>query len=142
MLEEDLVAMRDIVSRYGVNGVIHVIRSSIEDRVTMIVELSRLVQLHRLLVPGFKDFVEDEIRSVEDIEKMFSYAVGTFESKRVVPICIKKGIAQAFNKFSRDDFMRFESQKLIEIIRTVHPHPKNDEMSKLFKEIVDGTLRF
>ena len=63
--------------------------------------------------------------------------------KRPIANCVKKGLAEAFHNFDEYQFAKYDRDsviKLRDVLRMVHPTPKNDEEAALFKRVKDRTL--
>lgn len=59
------------------------------------------------------------------------------------PASLKRGLGDAFNNFNEYQFAKYnrkDAVKLRDVLRIVHPKPKNEEQSTLFKKILDDTL--
>lgn len=68
-----------------------------------------------------------------------------WKSKRVpVSAQIKRGLANAFNKFNEYQFAKYRGNrneiKLRDVVRIVHPKPRTQEQSVLFRKIVEDSL--
>lgn len=60
-----------------------------------------------------------------------------------LPNSLKKGIADSFYNFDEYQFAKYDrggKVKLSDVLRLVHPKPRNDEESALFKRIRENTL--
>lgn len=79
----------------------------------------------------------------DDITEILSYYVNTYGNP--IPNSLKRGLADAMNFFDEYQFSKYKKQcKKItfkRVLRTVHPHPKNEEQSVIFKKILNNTLR-
>lgn len=56
---------------------------------------------------------------------------------------VKKGLAAAFNKFDAYQLAKYNRNgaiKLRDVLCVAHPKPKDDEQSKVFKQLLEGTL--
>jgi hypothetical protein len=65
------------------------------------------------------------------------------DGKRPLPAAMKRGIAEAFGKFDAyrlGKYNRKVTVSLKDVLRLVHPKPKDDEQAALWKRIIDGTL--
>lgn len=65
------------------------------------------------------------------------------EGKRPLPAAMKRGIAEAFGKFDAYQLGKYNRKvavSLKDVLRLVHPKPKDDEQAVLWKSVVDGTL--
>jgi hypothetical protein len=63
--------------------------------------------------------------------------------KASMPNSLKEGLATAFHNFNEYQFAKYDKEgkvKLRDVLRLVHPKPKNAEESELFKKIRDRTL--
>lgn len=59
------------------------------------------------------------------------------------PAALKKGLSIAFNNFNEYQFAKYNRKnevKLRDVLRIVHPKPKNEKQSELFKKILTDTL--
>jgi len=58
---------------------------------------------------------------------------------------LKKGLAEAIHKFNEYHFAKYKARdkavKMRDVLRIVHPKPRNKAESALFKRILDNTLR-
>jgi len=66
------------------------------------------------------------------------------DSKHPLANCVKKGLAEAFHNFDEYQFAKYDRDaviKLRDVLRMVHPVPRNEEEAALFKRIKDRTLK-
>jgi len=64
--------------------------------------------------------------------------------KIALPMMLKKGIALAFGKFNEYQLAKYNRSgvvKLKDVLSLVHPKPKDEEQSKLWKRLLDGELK-
>lgn len=91
------------------------------------------------------------IQRADELREMFAAAEATFGDannnklfKRQVPRALLKGIGDAFNKFDAYQFRKYSggkgSIKFTDVMRVVHPTPKDEEQSELFRQIMTDTL--
>lgn len=143
-IESLRIHLTTIVRDHGMVGVTHALQSTnFHPRIVFLIELAKIAQESKLVIHGFKGYIEAEIESVDDLVTTYSYALKIFGSKRYIPLAIKKGVAQSFNKFSEEQFKQHQEGEisLSDLLRVIHPEPKNEEMSLVFKKILDGTIR-
>ena len=66
------------------------------------------------------------------------------DKKHPLANCVKRGLAEAFHNFDEYQFAKYDRDaviKLRDVIRMVHPTPRDDEESALFKRIKERTLK-
>ena len=91
------------------------------------------------------------IQRADEIREMFAAAEAVFGDKennklfkRVAPRALLKGIGDAFNNFDAYQFKKYSggngSVKFTDVMRVVHPTPKTEAQSEIFKQIMEGTL--
>lgn len=91
------------------------------------------------------------IQRADEIREMFAAAEVTFGDpannkafKKVAPRALFKGIADAFNKFDAYQFKKYSggkgSIKFTDVMRVVHPTPKDEAQSEIFKMMMEDTL--
>lgn len=75
--------------------------------------------------------------------------VGDLSKEGSLPNCIKKGIADVLTsgRFKKYQFAKYTAEtidsvvKLKDVIKITHPKPVDDNMAKLFKDIIEGNLK-
>jgi len=91
------------------------------------------------------------IQRADEIREMFAAAEAVFGNskdnktfKKVVPRALLKGIADSFNKFDAYQFKKWSggkgSIKFTDVMRVVHPTPKDEAQNAIFKNIMEDTL--
>ena len=91
------------------------------------------------------------IQRADEIREMFAAAEAIFGDsgdnkvfKRVAPRALLKGIADAFNGFDAYQFKKYSggsgSVKFTDVMRVVHPTPKTEKQSEIFKKIMEDSL--
>ena len=97
----------------------------------------------RSSVDGSRALVNSMIRRVDDLTDMYSYALQAFGAKNNVPMSVKRGIADAFNKFDAYQFGKYNRDgavKLKDLLRIVHPTPASGDLSDIFGKIMADAL--
>ena len=65
------------------------------------------------------------------------------DGRKPLPASLKRGIARAFGKFDAYQLGKYNRKvavSLKDVLRIVHPKPKDEEQAALWKRVIDGTL--
>jgi len=65
------------------------------------------------------------------------------DGKRPIPAAMKKGLAAAFGQFDAYQLAKYDratSVRLRDVLRLVHPKPKDDEQAAMWKALIAGEL--
>lgn len=65
------------------------------------------------------------------------------DGKRPIPASMKRGLAEAFRQFDAYQLAKYDratAVRLRDVLRLVHPKPKDDEQAAMWKALLDGTL--
>lgn len=93
---------------------------------------------------GFlRRLVCDVIQRADEITDMMAFALTVFGDKKNLPMALKRGIADAFNKFSEYQFAKYDRDgavKLRDVLFMVHPKPKNEQQGEVFARMRDKNL--
>lgn len=90
-----------------------------------------------------RKLISDVIVRADELCDVYAYALSVFGSKNKIPLAIKRGVEDAFNKFGQYDLAKYNRNadlKLSDLLRIVHPTPEVAEMGRVYKQIIDGTL--
>ena len=93
----------------------------------------------RKFVKAYAPFI---ITRADQITEALSYQLEVY--KKPIPASLKKALANAFNSFDEYQLAKYNRDSKItfkDVIMLVHPKPKNEDQSKLFKAILSGTLK-
>jgi len=98
--------------------------------------------------PFIKDYVPFIIRRADELTEIIAYFINKHgeigsRGKASLPNSLKKGIANSFYNFDAYQFAKYDRDstvKLKDVIKLVHPKPRTEEESELFKQIRDRTL--
>jgi hypothetical protein len=93
--------------------------------------------------PHLREVIRDVIGRADQITDLYAVALGVFGSKNKIPLAIKRGVADAFNKFNEYQFAKYNSKaavKLKDVLRIVHPKGSTEEQGALFKRIMTDTM--
>jgi len=93
--------------------------------------------------PQLRQVVCDVIQRADQITDMYAVALGVFGDKKLIPMAIKRGVADAFNKYDEYSLRKYDTKgavKLRDVLRIVHPTAKNAEQGKLFEKVMKDAL--
>ena len=95
--------------------------------------------------PAYKlrDLVKGVISRADELTDMYAYALTVFKDSKKVPMGLRRGVADAFNKFDAYQFGKYnrsEGLTLKNLLRIVHPEPVSADNSAIFKKIMDESL--
>lgn len=92
---------------------------------------------------NMRALVRDVIQRADQITDLYAYALAVFGEKSKVPMAIKRGVADAFNKFGEYAFAKYnrgDSVKFRDVLRIVHPVAADQKHSEIFDKIMKDTL--
>lgn len=90
-----------------------------------------------------RELVRDVIQRADQITDLYAYALDVFGGKGKIPMAIKRGVADAFNKFGEYNFAKYNrdgSVKFRDVLRIVHPEAKDARQGMIFEKIMKDTL--
>lgn len=90
-----------------------------------------------------RELVCDVIQRADQINDLYAYALEVFGDKKKVPMAVKRGVADAFNKFNEYHFGKYNragAVKFRDVLRIVHPIAKDARQGLLFEKIMKETL--
>jgi 60 kDa SS-A/Ro ribonucleoprotein len=98
-------------------------------------------------VPNARRAVTNTIRRADEINELLAYVIEQNKTRHAfkgkLPMVIKNGVADAFNKFNAYQFSKYNRDTALtfkDAIFLTHPSPKNKEQEHIFAEIVDEKL--
>jgi len=96
--------------------------------------------------PTHKVYVKDILPKIITRADMLCDFLAIYWKDKKHPLanCVKKGLAEAFHNFDEYQFAKYDRDaviKLRDVIRMVHPVPRNEEEAALFKRVKDRTLK-
>lgn len=146
------VALDKVVATHGLKGArfaLNCARFAREEMfirtmpIVMVVELAKVLRDRNLQLEGFKDAVAYLIQRGDELTDMYAYSLTVFGSKTKIPLAIKKGVADAFNKFDAyqlGKYNRSEGLKFKDLLRIVHPKPADIAHAEIFNKIMAESL--
>ncbi len=105
--------------------------------------------------PRMKKAIRRVIKRPDDMTEILSYIISSSKTTKLpngltrnvnkaIPNSIKKGVADAMLSFDAYQLSKYNSSKkeltLTDVIKLVHPKPKDEAQSVLFRQVMDGTL--
>lgn len=93
--------------------------------------------------PQLRQVVCDVIQRADQITDMYAVALGVFGDKKLIPMAIKRGVGDAFNKYDEYSLAKYNTKgtvKLRDVLRIVHPKAVNAEKGQLFEKVMKDTL--
>lgn len=93
--------------------------------------------------PQLRLLVNSVIQRADQITDMYAVALEVFGDKRKVPTAIKRGVADAMNKFTEYHFGKYNRAAGVtfkDVLRIVHPEPRNEIQSTVFSKILEEKL--
>jgi len=150
-MEELTNVLERIASRQGgdqvVSNVLDLAKNEFGMRTMPVVALVEYLKAARAVgrqqVNGTRQLVDQTIRRVDDMTDMYAYALKAFGAKNQVPLAIKRGIADAFNKFDAYQLGKYNRDgavKLKDLLRITHPTPKSVDLGDVFAKIMADAL--
>ena len=111
--------------------------------------LLRNMVLHAEHRPFVREALTRVIQRVDELTEFLvlydpHYAMPMATDKQPLAACVKKGIGDAFRKFDEYQFAKYNRDggvKLRDAILLTHPKPVTPEQAKLYKKILEGTLK-
>lgn len=102
------------------------------------------LRINKVVYANSRKLVCDVIVRADELADMYSLALGTFGNKKSVPMSIKRGVADAFNKFNEYSFGKYKhgnsTFSLRDVLLVTHPVAKNDKLNDVFAKIRDDKL--
>lgn len=90
-----------------------------------------------------RELVRDVIQRADQITDLYAYALTVFGDKGKIPMAIKRGVADAFNKFGEYNFAKYnrhDAVKFRDVLRIVHPVAKSVDQGLIFEKIMKDNL--
>lgn len=111
--------------------------------VIIAVEFARELRDQKKQYLQLRNVITDVIQRADQITDLYAYALAVFGDKSKVPMAIRRGVADAFNKFNEYQFGKYNRDgvvKLKDVLRIVHPTGKTPTQGELFAKIMKDEL--
>jgi len=98
---------------------------------------------HESHKPYVASALADVIQRADELSEFLS--IYWKQGKAPIASSVRKGLAQALTKFDEYQLARYAGEgkevKLKDVIKLVHPVPANKQQAKLWKSVIEGTLK-
>lgn len=112
--------------------------------IAIVVEFANALAVHKKSYANMRNLVKDVISRGDELTELYGYSLTIFGNKKCVPMAIKKGVADAFNKFDAYQFAKYnggsKSLTIKDLMRIVHPVPVDTVHNEIFSKIMTDTL--
>ena len=112
--------------------------------IVLVVEFAKELRVQNKTYVNMRKLVRETISRADELTELYSYALTIFGDKKSIPLSIKKGVADAFNKFDEYQLSKYngknKSLALKDLIRIVHPVPKDTFQSNIFAKLMLDNL--
>lgn len=111
--------------------------------IVLVVEFAQALREQGKSYDNMRTLVRDVIQRADQINDMYAYSLDVFGSKGKIPMAIKRGVADAFNKFGEYAFAKYNRDgavKFKDVLRIVHPSAKSISQGEIFKKIMEDVL--
>jgi hypothetical protein len=109
----------------------------------MLVHFAEVLRTLNIQYLPLRRVTADVIQRADQITDLYAYALEVFGSKGKIPMAIKRGVADAFNKFNEYQFGKYNRNgavKMTDVLRIVHPKAKDEKQGSIFEKIMKETL--
>lgn len=112
--------------------------------IAIVVEFANALAVSKKSYPNMRNLVKDVISRADELTELYGYSLTVFGNKKCVPLAIKKGVADAFNKFDAYQFAKYnggsKSLTIKDLMRIVHPVPADAIRNEIFSKLMTETL--
>lgn len=108
------------------------------------VEFTKALRDRKAHYPKLRSLISDVTRRVDQITDMLALTISKLGGKAKMPMSLKRGLSDAFNKFDEYQFAKYNRDGKITLkdaLRIVHPTPKSAVKSDLFNKIMTDGLQ-
>ncbi len=111
--------------------------------IVLAVEWAAALRAAKKEYPHVRNVVANLISRADELTELYAYALTVFGDKKKVPLAIKKGVGDAFNKFDAYQFGKYNRDGAVtlkQLLRIVHPTAKDADQGAIFEKIMKETL--
>ncbi len=111
--------------------------------IVLVVQFAHQLRAQNKSYPNMRRLVCDVIQRADQITDLYAYALSVFGDKKHIPMAIKRGVSDAFNKFGEYHFAKYSRNtpvKFRDVLRIVHPVAINKEQGDIFQKIMEDSL--
>ena len=144
-LENVIASGKDDDVHFVANLIIHA-RTKMNIRtmpLVMLVHFAKSLREKNVHYMQLRRVTADVIQRADQITDLYAYALQVFGSKGKIPMAIKRGVADAFNKFNGYQFAKYNRNgavKMTDVLRIVHPKAKSVEQGEIFQKLMEDNL--
>jgi len=102
---------------------------------------------YKVNVENSRSYMARAIKRPDDMTELAAYVMQENRKRHVykgrMPLVVKNALADAFTKFDAYQLAKYSKKAEVtirDILRMVHPKPKDDKQEDTFKKLFDGTL--
>jgi hypothetical protein len=112
--------------------------------IVLVVQFAAALRKRNKTFPAMRRLTSTVISRADELTDMLSYALQVFGGKQHIPSAIKKGIADACNKFNEYQYGKYnrkgKSVTFSDLLRIVHPVANTIEQGALYANIIADTV--
>lgn len=111
--------------------------------IILTVEFIKSLRTHNKQYSNARKLVCDVIQRADQITDLMAYALTVFGDKKALPTSIKRGVADALNKFNEYSFGKYNRDgavKFKDVLRIVHPTPTTTDQGSLYERIMKNEI--
>jgi len=111
--------------------------------IVLVVEFAKALHDNGSSYEHMRHLVCDVIQRADQVTDMYAYALDVFGGKNKIPMAIKRGVADAFNKFTEYQFGKYNragAVKFRDVLRIVHPTATTEVQGAIFAKIMNDSL--
>lgn len=111
--------------------------------IALTVFFAKALRDNQISYPHLRTLTKDVIQRADQLTDLYALALETFGDKKLIPMAIKRGVADAFNKFTEYQFAKYDRPagvKIKDVLRIVHPVAFDGLQGEVFSKIVSESL--
>ena len=92
---------------------------------------------------NLRGLINGVISRADELTDLYAYALSVFKETKKVPMSLRRGVSDAFNKFDTYQFGKYnrsEGLTLKNLLRIIHPVPVSEDNSVIFQKIMTEAL--
>lgn len=130
--------------REPVMNEIKAVQAAMRDQPQLLARFNSLREMaDSLNYPNMRRLVCDVIQRADQINDMYAYALEVFGNKKNIPMAIRRGVADACNKFNEYHFGKYNRAGTVsfrDVLRIVHPVATDAKQGAIFAKIMSDSL--
>lgn len=151
--EEEMVALRTLIQSVGGSTPEYLLQLAAYARNEMYLRSAPIFMLIEsaqinAAKPFIKSYTPSIIKRADELTETIAYFIQRHgeigsQGKASIPNSLKKGLADSFHNFDAYQFAKYDrdgSVKMRDVLRLVHPKPRDDAEALLFKQINERIL--